>query len=135
MTLAALFVETDGIYSQYGFDVWGIERDARQYDGPHRVVAHPPCERWGRYWSGGPSAKVRRELGDDAGCFKSALASVRKWGGLGTPRGLPRLGRVRAPQAAQVRRLAPHRVRRLDLLRRARSLRTPRPEGDLAVWF
>jgi hypothetical protein len=45
-------------------------------------VAHPPCQRWGRYWSGGPSAKVRRELGDDDGCFESALASVRAWGGV-----------------------------------------------------
>lgn len=81
--IAALFVETGGIYSTIpDVDVWGIERDARTYAGPHRVVAHPPCERWGRYWSGGPSAKVRRKLGDDGGCFASALASVRRWGGV-----------------------------------------------------
>lgn len=82
MTIAALFVETNGIYRELGCDVWGIERDARTYDGRDRVVAHPPCERWGRYWGGGPSAKVRRTLGDDGGCFASALASVRRCGGV-----------------------------------------------------
>lgn len=65
-----------------GVDPWDEVRDARNYAGPHPVVAHPPCERWGRYWSGGPSGKVRRELGDDGGCFSSALASVRNWGGV-----------------------------------------------------
>ena len=83
MKVAALFVETDGPY--FGLrdvDPWGIERDARLYRGPHPVVAHPPCERWGRYWSGGPSAKVRRVKGDDGGCFQEALAAVRNYGGV-----------------------------------------------------
>ncbi len=82
-TVAALYVATGGCY--YGLDdvdPWDEARDARTYPGPHPVVAHPPCERWGRYWSGGPSAKVRREKGDDAGCFGSALLSVRQWGGV-----------------------------------------------------
>lgn len=81
--VAALFVETGGCY--YGLpsvDPWDKSRDARQYDGPWPVVAHPPCERWGRYWFGGPSAKVRRILGDDDGCFAAALAAVRRWGGV-----------------------------------------------------
>ncbi len=56
--------------------------DARKYAGPHKVIAHPPCERWGRYWAGGPSATVRRKMGDDNGCFESALRSVRAFGGL-----------------------------------------------------
>lgn len=80
--IAALFVETSGVYAQLGLDVWGVERDARTYAGAHRVIAHPPCERWGRYWSGGPSAKARRKKGDDDGCFASALASVRRCGGI-----------------------------------------------------
>ncbi len=81
--IAALFVDRRGPYwSRPDVDAWDEERDARKYDGPHPVVAHPPCERWGRYWSGGPSAKVRRVMGDDNGCFASALASVRKWGGV-----------------------------------------------------
>lgn len=81
--VAALFVGADGPYAGLeGVDAWDIERDARLYDGPHPVVAHPPCERWGRYWGGGPSARVKRVLGDDGGCFASALESVRRWGGV-----------------------------------------------------
>lgn len=81
--IAALFVATGGCYFNLeGVDPWDVVRDARKYDGPHAVVAHPPCERYGRYWSGGPSAKVKREKGDDGGCFKSALESVRKFGGV-----------------------------------------------------
>lgn len=81
--IAALFVATGGCY--FGLsdvDPWDVERDARLYAGPYPVVAHPPCERWGRYWSGGPSARVRRTLGDDGGCFAAALAAVRTWGGV-----------------------------------------------------
>jgi hypothetical protein len=81
--IAALFVITNGPY--FGLpnvDPWNEKRDARDYRGPHRVIAHPPCERWGRYATGGPSAKVKRKVGDDAGCFESALKSVRKYGGV-----------------------------------------------------
>jgi hypothetical protein len=81
--IAALFVETNGCY--FGLpdvDPWDRKRDARKYDGTAPVVAHPPCERWGRYWSGGPSAKVRRKLGDDDGCFEHALFFVRRFGGV-----------------------------------------------------
>lgn len=82
-TVAALFVDARGVYSKApGVEVWGVDRDARNYAGPHPVVAHPPCERWGRYWSGGPSAKVRRKLGDDGGCFDAALEAVRTFGGV-----------------------------------------------------
>lgn len=81
--IAALYVVPDGPYTGLpGVDPWHEERDARKYEGPHPVVAHPPCQRWGRYWSGGPSVAVRRKLGDDGGCFKAALASVRRWGGV-----------------------------------------------------
>lgn len=81
--VAALFVMADGPYAALpGVDPWPVDRDARRYAGPWPVVAHPPCERWGRYWSGGPSVKVRRSLGEDEGCFSSALASVRAWGGV-----------------------------------------------------
>jgi len=82
--IAALYVARGGVY--FGLpdiDPWDDARDARRYDGPHRVIAHPPCARWGRYWFGGPSWKgPRKTLGDDGGCFAAALASVRRWSGL-----------------------------------------------------
>src|ERR1700746_705970 len=68
--IAALYVETNGVYYNLPHvDPWDEARDARLYAGPWPVVAHPPCARWGRYFSGGPSARVRRKLGDDGGCF------------------------------------------------------------------
>lgn len=82
--IAALFVESDGIYSKMAHvDLWDKARDARLYEGPHAVVAHPPCERWGQFWFGGthPGSK-RYALGDDGGCFASALRSVRLYGGV-----------------------------------------------------
>jgi hypothetical protein len=81
--IAALFVQTGGCY--FGLpdvDPWDVKRDARLYAGPWPVVAHPPCERWGRYWNGGPSARVPRKKGDDGGCFAAALHAVRTWGGV-----------------------------------------------------
>jgi hypothetical protein len=81
--IAALYVAANGIYAnRLDVDAWPEERDARLYAGPWPVVAHPPCQRWGRYWFGGPSAKVRRIKGDDGGCFAAALASVRTYGGV-----------------------------------------------------
>ena len=81
--IAALFVADGGCYcGREDVDPWSEQRDARLYSGPHRVVAHPPCQRWGRYWHGGPSVRVRKIKGDDGGCFASALASVRAWGGV-----------------------------------------------------
>jgi hypothetical protein len=81
--IAALYVETDGCYfNQAGVDPWDIARDARQYTGPHPVVCHPPCQRWGRMATGGPSAPNTRVLGDDGGCFIAALSAVQRWGGV-----------------------------------------------------
>lgn len=80
--IAALFVETGGAY--FGLpdvDPWDIERDARKYNGPHRVVAHPPCSRWCQL-AGLVQARWGHKVGDDGGCFASALESVRKWGGV-----------------------------------------------------
>lgn len=81
--IAALYVATGGCYFCLpDVDPWDKARDARTYAGPHRVVAHPPCERWGRYWGGAPTTWPRLVLGDDGGCFAAALAAVRKWGGI-----------------------------------------------------
>lgn len=83
--IAALFVETGGVY--YGLpdvDPWDKERDARLYAGPWPVVAHPPCQLWVNFaalnfkrWGG-----EHNRPGNDGGCFSSALASVRRWGGV-----------------------------------------------------
>lgn len=82
-TVAALYVANGGVYYGLpGVDPWDEARDARLYAGPWPVVAHPPCQRWGRYWHGGPSVRVRKVKGDDGGCFAAALASVRRWGGV-----------------------------------------------------
>ena len=81
--IAALFVAKGGCY--FGLpnvDPWDEVRDARFYGGPWAVVAHPPCQRWGSYWNGGPSSREPRKLGDDGGCFSLALAAVRRWGGV-----------------------------------------------------
>lgn len=85
--IAALFVETDGCY--FGLpdvDPWDEQRDARKYAGPWPVVAHPPCQRWGKMWFGQPltvKRTGRRKLkGDDGGCFDRALWAVRTFGGV-----------------------------------------------------
>jgi hypothetical protein len=82
--IAALYVLPDGPYAnREDIDLWPETRDARLYAGPWPVVAHPPCERWGWYWSGGPSPLARRrELGDDGGCFKAAILHVTTFGGV-----------------------------------------------------
>jgi len=81
--IAALYVETNGCY--FGLpdvDPWPEARDARLYDGPHPCVAHPPCQRWGRFWHGSTRKPHQFKLGDDNGCFAAALAAVRQWGGV-----------------------------------------------------
>ena len=82
--IAALYVMPGGpYYALEGVEPWGLpERDARLYAGPYRVVAHPPCERWGRYWGGAPLTWPRLIKGDDGGCFRAALEAVRTWGGV-----------------------------------------------------
>lgn len=81
--IAALFVEEGGCY--YGInniDPWDVVRDARNYAGPYPVIAHPPCQRWGRFWHGSTRKPHQYNLGDDEGCFASALDSVRRYGGV-----------------------------------------------------
>lgn len=79
--IAALFVETGGVYFAPGFDPWDIKRDARLYAGPHPVIAHPPCARWCRL-AGLVEKRWGHKRGDDGGCFAAALAAVRRWGGV-----------------------------------------------------
>lgn len=74
-TVAALYVERGGPYFDMpDVEPWDIDRDARKYNGPHPVVAHPPCGPWGRL----------RHLyrGNEHDCAPAAVASVREWGGV-----------------------------------------------------
>lgn len=81
--VAALFVEAGGCYSSVpGVDAWCEARDARKYPGPFPVVAHPPCQRWGRFWHGSTRNPHQFLLGDDGGCFSAALFSLRSFGGV-----------------------------------------------------
>jgi hypothetical protein len=87
MKIAALYVAPKGSYIGIpGVDPWPKLRDARLYAGPHPVVAHPPCQRWGKMWFGQPltvkRTGIRKIKGDDGGCFKAALEAVRTYGGV-----------------------------------------------------
>lgn len=83
--IAALFVEKNGAY--FGIpdvDPWPIDRDARKYTDNHPVVAHPPCQLWGRFakvnfirWGG-----EHNRPGNDGGCFASAISNVIRCGGV-----------------------------------------------------
>lgn len=80
--IAALYVQERGCYiGLEGVDPWPVERDARLYAGPHPVVAHPPCSRWCQL-AALVEARWGHKRGDDGGCFASALASVRTYGGV-----------------------------------------------------
>lgn len=81
--IAALYVENEGAYwSLPGVDPWDVSRDARKYTGHAPVVAHPPCQRWGKYFHGAPNKPHQYRLGEDGGCFAAALTSVRNYGGV-----------------------------------------------------
>ncbi len=80
----ALYVDTQrGPYLEaLGADrCWGVERDARTFDGAGPVVAHPPCSTWGKFWW-----QVRRHRPQqfDAlhSCGPRAVEQVRRNGGV-----------------------------------------------------
>jgi hypothetical protein len=101
-TVAALYVDPDGVYANLpGVEVWDEARDARKYAGPWPVVAHPPCARWGKLaylaaW------KYGYPVGEDDGCFASALEAVRRFGGvLEHPEGSLAWSRFELPAATR----------------------------------
>jgi hypothetical protein len=80
--VAALFVSPRGPYANLpGVELWDEARDARLYAGPWPVVAHPPCDRWCQM-APVNQARYGHRVGEDGGCFFSALTSVRRWGGV-----------------------------------------------------
>ena len=75
MMVAALYVDQNGPYFGIeGVDPWDESRDAKLYDGPHPVVAHPPCGPWGKL-------SHMCTLQDPA-CGPAAVEAVRKFGGV-----------------------------------------------------
>lgn len=76
-TVAVLYARADSIYKLLqGTDVYDIERDARTYDGPWPVVAHPPCRAWGRLRAFASPRPDERNLA------RLAVALVREFGGV-----------------------------------------------------
>ena len=73
--VAALYVDPRGPYPTIrDVECWDETRDARRYDGPHPVVAHPPC---------GPWSKLRHLYkGSGRECAEIAIEQVRAYGGV-----------------------------------------------------
>ena len=73
--VAVLFARADSVYKTLeGCDVWDAERDARAYDGPWPVVAHPPCRAWGRLRT------FANPRPDERNLARLAVALVREFG-------------------------------------------------------
>lgn len=80
-TVAALYVDRLGPYPKMpGVDCWDESRDARLYDGPHPVVAHPPCGPWGSLKHMVVPNRERRA--QDLTCMAPAVAAVQRCGGV-----------------------------------------------------
>ena len=77
VTVAVLFAREDSHYKTLPqCDVYDMARDARTYDGPHPVVAHPPCRAW---------ATLRHHAlprPDERNLARLAVALVREFGGV-----------------------------------------------------
>ncbi|MDE2104920.1 MAG: hypothetical protein KGL39_47220 [Patescibacteria group bacterium] len=77
MTVAVLFARADSVYKTLpGVEVYDLERDARTYDGPWPVVAHPPCRAWGNF------AMFAKPRPDERNLARLSVALVREFGGV-----------------------------------------------------
>jgi hypothetical protein len=61
--ITALYAESAGTYFDlHDVDAWDEPRDARRYSGLRPVVAHPPCQRWGRYFTARRASRTSTAL-------------------------------------------------------------------------
>lgn len=75
--VAVLFARADSHYKTLpGVEVYDMARDARTYDGPWPVVAHPPCHSWGRL------RQFAQPRADERNLARLAVALVREFGGV-----------------------------------------------------
>lgn len=75
--VAVLFARSDSVYKTLpDCEVYDMERDARTYDGPWPVVAHPPCRSWGNF------AMFAKPRPDERNLARLAVALVREFGGV-----------------------------------------------------
>jgi len=77
VTVAALYIDELGPYVRMpDVEAWGETRDARRYDGPLPVVAHPPCAGWSRL------RRLAHPDPDRDALALLAVGQVRAWGGV-----------------------------------------------------
>ena len=75
--IAVLFARQDSKYKQLeGYDVYDIDRDARNYCKSYPVIAHPPCRAWGML------SHMANPRPDEKQLAYFALAQVRLNGGV-----------------------------------------------------
>lgn len=74
--IAALYIDPRGPYPTMlgAAACWDETRDATRYEGPHAVIAHPPCGPWSRM------RHLYEGAEHDAGV--RAIAQVRAYGGV-----------------------------------------------------
>lgn len=77
--IAVLFARADSCYKLFSIaDVWDETRDARNWPGGARVVAHPPCRLWGRLrtFARSRDPEAEKQLARDA------IAHIQREGGI-----------------------------------------------------
>ena len=74
--VAVLCVRADSVYKGMGLDCYDAARDARTYQGPHPIIAHPPCRGWGRLRGLAHATDEEKAIGP------WCADQVRAWGGV-----------------------------------------------------
>lgn len=84
MNPVALFTHRNSVYQSLGIECWDESRNAMLYTGNNPVIAHPPCNLWGKM----AAVNFRRyggehnRPGNDGGMFAFAIATALRCGGV-----------------------------------------------------